>query len=79
MDGLKQIVKKLVVLDLSGLNGNAFSLMGAFKEAARKQGTPKEEVTLVLEECMTGSYCHLLSTLMANTTVESPNDGFEVE
>ena len=41
-------VTKLVKLQLIGLNGNAFALMGAFQQAARRQGTPKEEIKKVL-------------------------------
>lgn len=63
-----QIVTKLVELELVGLDGNAFSLMGAFSKAARRQGTPKEEIDLVLEECMSGDYDNLLRVLMSNTT-----------
>jgi hypothetical protein len=55
---------KLVKLRLEGLDGNAFSLMGAFKQAARKQGWSTDEIRVVLDECMKGDYNHLLLTLM---------------
>jgi hypothetical protein len=61
-------VTKLVELELVGIDGNAFALMGVFSKAARRQGTPKEEVDAVIKECMSGDYDHLLSTLMENTT-----------
>lgn len=64
---MKQIVTTLVELDLVGQDGNAFSLMGAFKQAARQQHIPKEEINNVINECMTGDYDHLLQTLIANT------------
>jgi hypothetical protein len=63
-----QIVTKLVELELVGLEGNAFSLMGAFSKAAKRQKTPKEEIDLVLKECMSGDYDNLLMVLMSNTT-----------
>jgi hypothetical protein len=58
---------KKVKLELVGLDGNAFSVMGAFKNAARKQGWTPEEITVVLKEAMSGDYNHLLATIMANT------------
>ena len=67
---MAQHVKNLVVLDLVGLDGNAFSLMGAFKQAARRQHTPKDEVDAVMNDCMSGDYDHLLCVLMDNTTGE---------
>jgi hypothetical protein len=63
----KRIVTTLVKLDLVGLDGNAFNLMGKFQQAARRQGIPKEEIDAVLEECTSGDYDHLLQTLVMNT------------
>lgn len=62
-----QIVSELVPLKLVGLNGNAFSLMGAFQYAATKNGTDKNEISAVIAECTSGDYNHLLQTLLANT------------
>ena len=59
--------QKKVKLNLVGINGNAFSLMGAFQTAARKQGWTKEEIDTVLQECKKSDYDHLLQTLMENT------------
>jgi len=59
--------KTKVKLTLVGLDGNAFSLMGAFSKAARRQGWAKDEIEKVLDECQSGDYDHLLQTLMANT------------
>ena len=55
-----------VSLDLTEVDGNAFSLMGAFSKAARRQGWVKEEIDKVLSECTSGDYDHLLQTLMTN-------------
>lgn len=60
-------VTKLVKLNLVGLDGNAFALMGTFRNAARKQGTPKEEIDAVTTLCTSGDYNNLLQVLMANT------------
>ena len=57
-----------VKMKLVGLDGNAFSLMGAFSRNARKQGWSKEEINVVIQECMSGDYDHLLVTLMEHTT-----------
>ena len=59
---------KKVKMKLVGLDGNAFSLMGAFSRNARKQGWSKEEINVVIQECMSGDYDHLLVTLMEHTT-----------
>lgn len=60
-------VHKLVELDLTGINGNAFALMAAFQKAARDQGIPKEEIDAVLNDCRSSDYDHLLQVLIANT------------
>jgi len=62
-----QHVTKKVKLKLVGLNGNAYFLMGAFINAARKQGTPQEEIDAVIKDCTSLNYDHLLSVLVANT------------
>jgi hypothetical protein len=58
---------KKVKLQLVGLDGNAFSLMGAFQKAARRQGWTKEEITEVLDDAMSGDYNHLLQVLVSHT------------
>ncbi len=57
---------KKVNLELVGLDGNAFSLMGAFRKQARKEKWTPEEIKGVLDECQSGDYNHLLQTLMAH-------------
>lgn len=46
------MVDKKVELTLEGLDGNAFALMGAFKRQARKDKWTSEEMSEVLNECM---------------------------
>ena len=58
---------KTVSMELVGLDGNAFSLMGHFSQNARRQGWSKEEIDIVMQECMSGDYNHLLCTLMDHT------------
>lgn len=55
---------KKVKLTLCGLNGNAFSLMGAFSKQARHEGWTKPEIDAVLNKAMDGDYNNLLRTLM---------------
>ncbi len=62
-----------VVLTLVGLDGNAYSLMGAFQRAARRQGFSPEDITKVIVECTSGDYDHLLCTLMEYTEEEDEN------
>lgn len=56
-------VAKKITLNLVGLDGNAFSLMGAFHAQARREGWSKDEIEAVLTECRSGDYNHLLATL----------------
>jgi len=56
-------INKKLNLTLVGLDGNAFSLMGAFKRQAHKEKWAREEIDFVLKECMSGDYNHLLATL----------------
>jgi len=60
-----------VRLTLEGLDGNAYSLMGAFQRAARQQGWSKEQIKVVLDDCQSGDYDHLLQVLMSNTYEEN--------
>lgn len=56
-------MNKKVKLRLVGIDGNAFSLMGAFSRQARKEGWTKEEIDTVLKDAMSGDYDHLLCVL----------------
>ena len=57
-------VDKKVKLELVGIDGNAYALMGAFQRQARKEEWTKEDIDIVINECQAGSYDHLLRTLM---------------
>ena len=59
--------KKQVILELVGINGNAFAILGAFRNAAREQGWTEKEIHDVQYEAMAGDYNHLLATIMENT------------
>ena len=61
------VPNKKVKLKLVGLDGNAYALMGAFQRQARKEKWTPDEIKMVLDECMSGDYDHLLTTLMEVT------------
>ncbi len=65
-------INKQITLELVGLDGNAFNLMGAFKRQARIEKWTTEEIDEVLKECMSGDYNHLLATLIQYC--KSPDD-----
>lgn len=58
---------KKIDLELEGLDGNAFSLMGTFSKQAKREGWAEEEIKVVLDECKKGDYNHLLQTLIKHT------------
>ena len=65
---------KPVRMNLVGLDGNAFSLMGAFIRNAERQGWTEEEIKSVIDQCRIGDYDNLLRVLMANTTETEDDD-----
>ncbi len=58
---------KKINLELEGLDGNAFALMGAFQKQARREDWSPEEIKEVLDEAKDGDYNHLLQTLIKHT------------
>jgi len=61
---MPQVIDKTVDLDLVGIDGNAFSVMGEFRSQARREGWDKDEIDEVLQEAQSGDYNHLLATIM---------------
>ena len=57
-------IKKKVKLNLVGTDGNAFAVMGNFKQQAKKENWTPEEIEAVLDEAMEGDYNHLLATIL---------------
>jgi hypothetical protein len=60
-------MEKKVKLNLIGIDGNAFAIMGAFQKAARKQGWSNDAIKIVLDKAMSGDYDNLLRTIMEYT------------
>ena len=67
-----------VIMNLEGLDGNAFVLMGHFQRNARRQGWTNEQIKEVLDEAKSGDYNHLLATLMEHTETEQ-GGSYEME
>ena len=61
---MANLLNKTVKLNLVGLNGNAYNLMAQFQNQARREKWTEEEVSIVLNECKSGDYDHLLGTLI---------------
>ena len=53
-----------VKVQLSGNDGNAFSVMGTVKQALKKAGASKEEIDQYLADSMSGDYDNLLRVAM---------------
>lgn len=62
---------KKIFLNLVGIDGNSFSLMGAFSKQARKENWTKEEIDEVLGEARSGDYDHLVATLADHCNMEN--------
>lgn len=73
---MEKKIDKTVDLELEGVDGNAYAIMGIFSRQARREGWTQEEIDLVLEEAKSGDYDHLLSTIM---TYCEPQDEDEDE
>lgn len=69
-------IGKTLNLELVGVDGNAYAIMGVFRRQARREGWSEQEIETVIEEAMSGDYNHLLSTIM---TYCEPKDEEEQE
>ena len=63
----RQVVDKKIELSLVGVGGNAFAILGVFKNRARRERWTAEEISIVIEEAMSDDYDHLLQTIIAHT------------
>ena len=62
-----------VILDLAKVDGNAFAIMGAWKQAAKRQGWSATDITAVLEQCIQSDYDNLLRIIIANSRQQEEN------
>lgn len=74
---MKKVVNKTVNLELVGVNGNAFMIMGVFGRQARKEGWTQQEIDAVLKEAKSSDYNHLLATISNHCEVK--NEPFNTE
>ena len=58
------VVHKKVELDLVGLNGNAYAILGAFRRAARRAKWKESEIGAVVTEAKSAGYDHLVGTVV---------------
>lgn len=74
-----------IFIDLSRIDGNAFSILGAVTREMRRQGLSTDEIEAYREEATSGDYDHLLATTMEWVNVdyiddeEDPYDDFDDE
>ncbi len=67
---MKKVIEKTVNLDLVGVNGNAFMIMGVFQRQAKREGWTQEEIDTVLDEAKSSDYDHLLATIINHCEVQ---------
>ena len=67
--------KRTVKLNLIGIDGNAFSIMGAFSRQAKREGWTKEEIDAVLKEAQSSDYDHLLATIADHCDMIGEEEG----
>jgi hypothetical protein len=53
-----------ITVRLTGMDGNAYSILGRVLRALRQAGVPKEARDAFQQEATSGSYDHLLQTVM---------------
>ncbi len=63
-----------VRMTLVGIDGNAFSILGAFKKNAKRQGWPAKDIDAVIDEATSGDYDNLLRVIISH--VEEPEDAW---
>jgi len=71
---MKKVIDKTVNLNLVGVNGNAFMIMGVFRRQAKDEGWTQEEIDMVLTEAKNGDYNHLLATIENHCEPKDENE-----
>ena len=56
-------------LQLTEMDGNAFSILGRAQKAARKEGWSKEQIDSFMEDATSGDYDNLIQTVMTHFEV----------
>lgn len=66
--------KRKPVVQLIGMDGNAFSIMGRVTRALRGAGYTKEEIDRYTADATSGDYNHLLAVTMEWVSPEDEDD-----
>ena len=61
---------KTVNFDMIGQDGNAFVLIGGWRQQARREGWSSAGIDKVVNEATSGDYDHLIATLAAHSESE---------
>lgn len=59
-----------ISVELIGVDGNAFNILGIVKKALERAGVSEEEVSEFYTEATSGDYTKLLATVMKTVEVE---------
>ena len=59
-----------VVVQLTGIDGNAFTILGTIQKALKQAGVEKSEIDAYFTDSTAGDYDHLLRTAMEWVTVK---------
>lgn len=57
-----------IVVQLSGEDGNAFSMLARVRKAMRRAGVEQSEIDRFADEAMSGDYDHLIQTILRTVT-----------
>lgn len=71
----------MTVLNLTNIDGNAFSILGEASKVARRAGWSKEEINAYTNEAMEGDYSNLLAVTMEyfEVTMGNSDDDADME
>jgi len=56
-----------IEIDLSGSQGNAFSVMGTVRSVLKQVGKSKDEIESVMTDMQSGDYAHLIEVAKTAT------------
>ena len=65
-----------ITVNIVGVDGNAFNILGICTREMRKHHLPKSEIDSFFKEATGGSYDDLLCTVMKWFNVEYRHDGY---
>jgi hypothetical protein len=68
-----------IVVDLSRIDGNAFSIMGAVTREMKRGGVSREEIDAYRKEATSGDYNHLLAVTGNWVSVEIDADEYDYD